>query len=181
MPRGFIQDPLALKLLILYIMDRLTEPADLSTLTELALCDEGVDYFQFSQALTELRETEHIHMEDELYTITDKGRTNSSVCENELPYSVKAKCDKNVAVANLRLRRSRQVRTEVLSRPDGGLTARLSLHDDSGSVLDMDVMALSKKNASILTRNFEKHAEQIYNAVLAALLADYEKKGEAHD
>lgn len=176
MARGFIQDPLELKFLILYILDRLAEPVELSTLTDLVLCDEGVDYFQFSQALTELQETGHVQRKEELYAITEKGRTNSAVCENELPYSVRVKCDKNVGETNARLRRNRQVQASVTPRPDGGLTVHLSLHDDAGSVLDMDVLALSKKHADTLTSNFKEHAEQIYNAVLTALLADYEKK-----
>jgi hypothetical protein len=176
MARGFIQEPLELKLLILYILDRLSEPVDLSTLTDLVLCDEGVDYFQFSQALTELQNTEHVLMKDHLYRITDKGHTNSVVCENELPYSVRAKCDQNVARTNARLCRNRQVQASVTPREDGSLTVHLSLHDEAGSVLDMDVLALSKKNAVTLKNNFQAHAEQIYNAVLTALLADYDKK-----
>ena len=176
MARGFIQDAFALKLLILYILDRLVEPVELSTLTDLVLIDEGVNYFQFSQALTELQETDHVVRDGDRYAITEKGRTNSAVCENELPHSIRAKCDKNVGKANARLRRSSQISADIIPRPDGALTVRLSLQDEAGSVLDMDVLALSKKHADRLARNFQGHAEQIYNAVLSALLADYEKK-----
>ena len=63
MPRGFVQDPLEIKLLILYILARAEEPLDLPTLTDLTLCDEGVDYFQFIQALNDLCRTEHVVLE----------------------------------------------------------------------------------------------------------------------
>ena len=43
---GFIHDKLDIKLLILYIMDRVAAPIDFATLTDLSMCDSGVDYFQ---------------------------------------------------------------------------------------------------------------------------------------
>ena len=43
---GFIHDQLDIKLLVLYIMDRAAAPNDFATLTDLSLCDSGVDYFQ---------------------------------------------------------------------------------------------------------------------------------------
>ena len=46
---GFIHDKLDIKLLVLYIMDRAAAPIDFATLTDLALCDEGVDYFQYAE------------------------------------------------------------------------------------------------------------------------------------
>ncbi len=41
MARGFIRNPLDVRLLILYILDRLILPVTMAELTDLALCDEG--------------------------------------------------------------------------------------------------------------------------------------------
>ena len=44
------------------------------TLTDLALCDDGVDYFSFSECLNELVESEHMKKnEDGHYCITPRG------------------------------------------------------------------------------------------------------------
>ena len=51
---GFIHDKLDIKLLVLYIMDRVAVPIDFNTLTDLSMCDSGVDYFQFAEAAAEL-------------------------------------------------------------------------------------------------------------------------------
>ena len=51
MARGFIRNPLDVRLLILYILDHLILPVTMAELTDLALCDDGVDYFQFATAL----------------------------------------------------------------------------------------------------------------------------------
>ena len=176
MPRGFIQDPLEIKLLILYILARVEEPIDLPTLTDLALCDEGVDYFQFSQALADLRETGHVELVEGHYSITPKGRANGAACESGVPYSVRVKCDRSAAELNAILRRNSQIRATAIPRAGGGNTVTLSLSDDSGVVLKLDMLAYSQDQVDRLTTNFKAHAEQIYNAVLSDLLADYDKE-----
>ena len=88
--RGFIQDKLEIKFLILYIADRLIEPVPYDVILDLAMCDSGVGYFDFSECLTDLVRTEHLSCsEGGLYTITEKGRRNSAICESSLPYSVR--------------------------------------------------------------------------------------------
>ena len=51
---GFIHDKLDIKLLVLYILNRAAAPIDFATLTDLSMCDSGVDYFQFAEAAAEL-------------------------------------------------------------------------------------------------------------------------------
>ena len=60
MARGFIRNPLDVRLLILYILDHLISPVTMAELTDLALCDEGLDYFQFATALGALTENGHV-------------------------------------------------------------------------------------------------------------------------
>ena len=49
--RGFIQDKLEIKFLILYLAARVIEPVPFDTLLDLTLCDDAVDYFDFSECL----------------------------------------------------------------------------------------------------------------------------------
>ena len=68
---GFIHDKLDIKFLVLYLTARLAGPVDFPTLTELTMCDAGVDYFEFAEAVSELVETGHLTLEGDLYTITE--------------------------------------------------------------------------------------------------------------
>ena len=52
--RGFIHDKLEIKFLILYIAARLIEPVPFDTLLDLTLCDDAIDYFDFSECLADL-------------------------------------------------------------------------------------------------------------------------------
>ena len=92
MPRyGFIHDKLEIKFLILYLMARVAAPIDFPTLTDLTMCDDGIDYFEFAEAAAELVESGHLTLENDRYSITDKGRENGAACESSLPYTVKRK------------------------------------------------------------------------------------------
>lgn len=70
---GFIHDKLDIKFLILYFMARVAAPIDFPTLTELTVCDDGIGYFEFAEAVSELVESGHLTLEDGLYSITEKA------------------------------------------------------------------------------------------------------------
>ena len=78
---GFITDKLEIKFLILYIMARIIEPIPFSTVQDLTMCDDGVDYFDFSECLNDLIKTEHLTLSAEgMYALTEKGLRNSRIC-----------------------------------------------------------------------------------------------------
>ena len=117
---GFIHDKLEIKFLILYIAARVLEPVPFDTMLDLTLCDDAIDYFDFSDCLADLVRTEHLELTKEgLYKITEKGRRNSEICASSIPYSVRLRCDRNLLEWNRKLRRRRQVKTSTAGRRHG--------------------------------------------------------------
>ncbi|HIT56922.1 MAG TPA: DUF4364 family protein [Candidatus Galloscillospira stercoripullorum] len=173
---GFIRDKTDIKFLILYIMARVAAPIDFATLTDLTMIDEGVDYFEFAEAVPELVATGHLTLEEDRYAITEEGRRNGHECENSLPYSVRAKCDANLARLNAALRRSAQVRSEVQPGPEGTSMVRLTLDDAAGTVMTLELSCPSQAQGERLASGFQAKAEQIYNGILELLLQAAEKK-----
>lgn len=170
---GFIQDKLEIKFLILYIAARIIEPIPFDLVLDLAMCDEGVDYFDFSECLRDLVKTEHLTVSnDGMYTITEKGMRNSQICESSLPYSVRLRCDKNISECNRKLRRKSQVRASCEKRPNGTYTVRLSLNDDMGSLMDLKLMTVREDMANILAERFRQSPERTYSEIMNVLLAE---------
>ena len=168
---GFIHDNLEIKFLILYLAAHLTEPVPFETLLDLALCDDGVGYFDFNQCLRELVATEHLTVTEEgLYAATEKGVRNSKICESGIPYSVRLKCDRNLDACNRALRRKRQVRASWRRHLDGTCTLHLSLDDDLGCVLDVKMAVPREDLAQILADRFRAAPERIYTDFLAILM-----------
>ena len=169
---GFIHDKLDIKFLVLYLMARVAYPVDLPTLTDLAFCDDGVEYFDFAEALAELVATDHLTLLGDKYAITDKDRRNGKICESSLAFSVRQKCDRNLARVNGVLRRDAQVRTEFLPREDGGITLRLILDDDKGNIMTLDMLTVSPDQAGRLAERFRATPEDLYHSILQALLSE---------
>mgnify|MGYP000867826308 CR=1 FL=1 len=120
---GFIRDKLEIKFLILYIAARVSEPLPLEGMQELTMCDDGIDYFDFSECLNDLVQTEHLRLTEEgRYAITPKGLKNSAICESSLPYSVRLRTDRNIEEYNKELLRQAQVQGKAIPRENGTYT-----------------------------------------------------------
>ena len=169
---GFIHDKLDIKFLVLYLIEWVAAPIDFATLTELTMCDEGVDYFEFAESVSEMVETEHLTLTEGLYAISDKGRRDGAACESSLPFSVKHKCGQSLSRVNSALRRSAQVRAEIIERPEGGFTVSMSLDDDGGSLLKVALFSPTQEHAVRLAKGFQTRPERVLNDLLDSLLED---------
>ena len=167
---GYIQSDLDLKLLILYIMDRAAAPITFNQLLELALCDAGVDYFSLTQAVSHLVETEHLTLEDEHYTITEKGIRNSDTVESSLPYSVRSKASKLVAPIEEKMRRAAMI-TAKHSVNDDGCFVQLALSDGKGEIFNLRLLVADEAQANVIEKNFRDDAENYYLRI-AELLSE---------
>ena len=176
MALGFVRGPLDVRLLLLYILARVEYPIREAELLELALCDDAVNYFHFTEALSSLISTGHVLQDaDGGISITGKGRANGAVCEDELAYSVRLKCDRATAELNRVLQRRNQVRGEILPRRDGnGVTVRLILDDDTGNLMTLDMLAPDAHQGMLLLEGFRKQADTLYNTILSQLLQTQE-------
>ncbi|MDE6590035.1 MAG: DUF4364 family protein [Oscillospiraceae bacterium] len=172
---GFIHDKLDIKLLVLYIVDRTAAPIDFPTLTDLAMCDSGVDYFQFAEAVSELLESGHLTQDGELYAVTDKGRRTCAAGESSLSPVIRHRCDQRLVPLNQALKRKAQVRAEL--RPQaGGYDVYLAMDDDQGSLLSLTLLAPSQEDGQRIADYFLQHPDRVYNGILGTLLAGQDKE-----
>ena len=172
---GFIHDKLDIKLLVLYIMARVAAPIDFATLTDLVMCDSGVDYFLFAESAAELVESGHLTLDGECYAVTDKGRRACAAGESSLSPVVRQRCDRRLVPLNQALKRKAQIRAELRPRP-GGFDVCLMMDDDQGSLLSLTLLSPSQEEGQRIADRFLRHPDRIYNGVLGVLLADPEKE-----
>lgn len=170
---GFINDKLEIKFLILYIASRVIGPVPFAVLQDLSMCDGGVDYFAFSECLADLVRTEHLSLDgDGLYAVTEKGRSNSSICESSLPYSVRMQVDRNLVGYNEQLRRGALVGAGVQERKGGGWVVTLTLRDELDELMSLRLLVTRQDMARSIQKRFQSEAESIYTQLLALLCGD---------
>ena len=170
---GFIHDMMDVKVLILFVMARCGYPVTCQEIYELCYQDECLSYFDVCTAVPEMVTSGHLKQVDaERYEITDKGRQDGELTADSIAFTVKQRAENAVAKFNRQLRRSSYVKSQVLPRENGECTVIMSLDDDTGNLMTLELMAPDQRQAVRLSRLFEKKAEQLYNLTMTELLAD---------
>ena len=167
---GFIHDKLDIKILILFILQRLPDAIPLEQLAELALCDEGINYFDYAECASDLIRTGHIEQADEGLLITEKGRTNGRITESSIPYSVRLKADKSAATIRSIMKRNAMISAFHTPRLTGGYTVSLSMSDGIGAVISMELLTGTVEQADQLEMKFKKNAEELYQKIIKLIL-----------
>ena len=176
---GFIHDMLDVKVLILFVMARVSYPVTAGEIYELCYQDDCLSYFDVCTAIPEMVKSGHLkELEDQKYAITEKGKADGSLTEDSIAFTVKQRAENAVARYNRQIRRSSFVRTQVIPRESGDYSVVMSLDDEVGNLMTLELVAPDQRQAVRLGRLFEKKAEMVYNLTMAELLDDEDELDE---
>lgn len=168
---GFIHDMMDVKVLVLFVTARSNYALTSQEIYELCYQDECLSYFDVCTAIPEMVASGHLkEVEDERYEITEKGRETGSLTEDSIAFTVKQRAENAVARFNRQIRRSSFVKTQVIPREKGDFSVILSLDDELGNLMTLELMAPDQRQAVRLSRLFEKKAEDVYNLTMTELL-----------
>ena len=172
---GFIHDMLDVKVLVLFVTGRSNYPLTVQEIYELCYQDDCLSYFDVCTAVPEMVESGHLaQTEDEKYEITEKGRDACSLTEDSIAFTVKQRAENAVARFNRQIRRSSFVKTQTVAREGGDYSVIMSLNDEMGNLMTMELVAPDQRQAVRLSRLLEQKAENVYNLVMTELLDDEE-------
>ncbi|MGM9585746.1 MAG: DUF4364 family protein [Faecousia sp.] len=168
---GFIHDMMDVKVLILFVMARVGYPVNVQQIYELCFQDDCLSYFDVCTAIPEMVESEHLkQVEQDCYEITDKGRETGKLLEDSIAFSVRQKAENAVDRFNRQVRRSSFVKTKVTKREGGDFSVVMSLDDEMGNLMTLELVAPDQRQAIRLSRLMEKKAEAVYNLTMTELL-----------
>ena len=176
---GFIHDMMDVKVLILFVTARSNYPMTIQEIYEVSYQDECLSYFDVCTAVPEMVKSGHLQaLEEDKYQITEKGRDAGSLVEDSIAFTVKQKAENAVAKFNRQIRRSSFVRTQVIPRDNGDFSVVMSLDDEMGNLMTLELMAPDRRQAVRLSRLFEQKAEEVYNLTMTELLDDEDSVDE---
>ena len=178
MPRyGFIREKLDIKILILFILRRLPAPVDAATLCDLVNCDDGIDYFDYTECLEDLVRTGHVSESDESYVITDKGRKNGEYVESSLPYSVRIKAEKSAVPVAERLSRMAMI-TARHENTESGCMLVVGMSDGKGEIFSSRLLVPDEEQDKKMEKKFRLGAEKIYTEVIKLISGEQEQQDQ---
>ena len=168
---GFIHDMMDVKVLILFVTARSNYPLTVQEIYELCYQDDCLSYFDVCTAVPEMVKSGHLQENGEgKFEITAKGKEAGELVEDSIAFTVKQKAEAAVQRYNRQLRRSSLVRTQVVNREDGSCVVIMSLNDEMGPLMTLELQAPDSRNAVRLAKLFENKAENVYSLVMMELL-----------
>ena len=174
---GFIHDMLDVKVLILFVMTKVNYPVSSQEIYELCYQDECLSYFDVCTAIPEMVKSGHLQeLEGEKYEITPKGRETESLTADSIAFTVKQRAENAVNRFNRQIRRSSFVKTQIIPRESGDHSVILSLDDEMGNLMTLELLAPDQRQAVRLSRLCEKKAETVYALIMTELLDDEEEE-----
>lgn len=168
---GFIHDMMDVKVLILFVASRSNYPMTTQEIYELCFQDDCLSYFDVCTAIPEMVRSGHLReVEGERFEITEKGRQDGELTADSIAYSVKQRAENAVARYNRQIRRSSFVKTQIEARESGDYSVIMSLDDEMGNLMKLELMAPDQRQAMRLCKLFEQKAEEVYNLTMTELL-----------
>lgn len=173
---GFIHDMMDVKVLILFVTARVSYPVTNNEIYELCYQDDCLSYFDVCTAVPEMVASGHLkELPEDRFEITEKGREHGALTEDSIAFTVKQRAENAVARFNRQLRRSSYVKSRVVPRKDGTHSVILSLDDETGGLMTLELAAPDQRQAVRLGKLFENKAEEVYSVVMMTLLDDEEE------
>lgn len=166
---GFIHEKLDIKLLILFVLNKLPSSINFESLSDLVLIDDGFDYFEYSQCLAELVDTGHVAINDNSYKITKLGSEHITTVESGIPYSVRLKAQRNAQPVIEKMKRDALIGTSHELLKNGGCQVKLSLSDGIGDIISLSILASDETQAKTIEKNFRGDAENYYHSIIKLL------------
>ena len=168
---------LDVKVLLLFVMARANYPVTSQEAYELCYQDECLSYFDVCTAIPEMVKTGHLEeVEPERYQITQKGRETEELTGDSIAFTVKQKAENAVARFNRQIRRSSLVKTQVVPRDNGECQVVMSLDDEMGNLMTLELSAPDQRQGYRLARLYEDKAELVYFLIMTALLDEDEEE-----
>jgi len=168
---GFIHDMMDVKVLILFVAARVQYPMTAQEAYELCYQDECLSYFDVCTALPEMVASGHMsQLEDERYAITEKGKDHGKLTEDSLAFSVRQRAENAIDKFNRQLRRRSFIKSQVIPRDGGDYSVVMTLDDEVGNLMKLELAAPNHRQALRLGRLFEEKGEMTYNLIMTQLL-----------
>ena len=172
---GFIHDMMDVKVLILYVTARSNYPMTGQEIYEVCYQDDCLSYFDVCTAIPEMVKSGHLEeVQDGKYQITEKGREHGELTADSIAFTVKQLAENAVSRFNRQIRRQSLVKTQVVPRESGDYSVIMSLDDEMGNLMTLELLAPDQRQAVRLSRLFEEKAEMVYNMTMTVLLDEEE-------
>ncbi len=167
------------KVLILYILNQITDGIIQDGLFKIISSINDVNYFYFKQVLTDLIETKLVGIftkdeedDDDVIKITTEGKNALTLTQDVLPGILKLKADNVFKKELSSITDETSVIAEFIPKNEHDYTIKCKIVENNETIFEVKTFAGSRERAQKIVDNWNNNASTIYPKILDILLAN---------
>ena len=164
------------KLMILYMLEKVTFPLSNNQIIDFMLSHNYTDYFHAQEAISDLVDSGQIVPEATkrftLYSISEEGEQTVTSLENMLDAGIRSEIVEYLKANAFTLRSESGVRSDYTLTPSREYAVRLEIIEQGAPLMSMTINVMSKEEAETMCRNFEGVSQELYLTVMKTLLKE---------
>ncbi|MBQ8766730.1 MAG: DUF4364 family protein [Clostridia bacterium] len=162
-----------IRLLICYLLKSIDAPMTRQMLNDAMQEDGLANFFEVGQAIEELLKTGNITAdildEEEVITVTEKGREAAELLQTSLPRTVREKAVNSAIRLTTRAKVERDNNIEVKKEDDGGYTITFTLFDRGTELMKLSIYVVDSLQLETVKQNFINDPVKVYSSIITSL------------
>ena len=162
------------KLIVLYMLDRVSFPMSNAQISEFILEKEYTDYFTIQTALSELVEARCSRLKSvrntSLYTITEEGQNTLSYFGKKISSQIREEIDAFLAEHSYELRNDISMPADYYETSSGEYAARCRVLEKNSVLIDLTLTVPVREQAEAICGQWRDKSQEIYASLMKALL-----------
>lgn len=169
-----IKDLAENKVLILYLLNKLSDGIKSDNLYKIVSAANNINYFYFQELLTDLIETKLVGSftkdEDTFIKITSEGQNALSLTKSLLPGILKLKADNVFKEEVSIIAEESSIITEYIPKNENNYTVKCKIVEKNETLFEVSAFAGCRERAKQISDNWKSNANKIYPKIIDLLL-----------
>lgn len=162
------------KVLILYLLNKLSDGIKSDNLYKIISSANGINYFYFQELLTDLINANLVGSftkdEDTFIKITSEGQNSLSLTKSLLPGILKLKADSIFKDEVSSIAEESSIVTEYIPKDENNYTVKCKIVEKNETIFEISTFAGSRDRAKQISDNWKNNANAIYPKIISLLL-----------
>jgi len=159
--------------LILYILDKVSNPISNDALLKLVTSIDNMNYFYFQQFLLDLLDNKYIvnyeQNGESIYELTEAGKKALSLVKDIIPGMSKLKVDNIFKESLDEIKNEISVTSDFIPHSENEYSVKCKIVEQNQTLFELEVLAGSRQQAKKLSDNWNNNAEKLYPKILEIL------------
>lgn len=162
-----------IRLLVCYLLKSIDAPMTRQMLNDAMQEDGLANFFEVGQAIEELLKTGNITADilddEEVISVTEKGREAAELLQTSLPKTVREKAVNSAIRLTTRAKIERENKIEVKKEDGGGYTITFTLFDRDTEMMKLSIYVVDSLQLETVKQNFINDPVKVYSSIITSL------------